>query len=231
MIETKGSELKKLEDVILSLPEKAQAIEVKDKSSLDQAHKMLMYIKGVRKEIDDFCDPNINRLHKAHREAIAQKRTFEQPLVEAEYYIRPQIASYLARLERIRREAEEKRRLEREAADRRAREEEDARLEAAIKAEEKGDLEEAEKILDHEPPVQESFKPQIVIPSKVKLKGFSTRKDWRWELEDFEKVPKEFLVLVINNAKITDYVKAEKEKAKIPGIRIYFKEITVQRNG
>ena len=230
MIETKGTELTKLEAEVFSLPERMKGIRVVDKESLNQAHQEKIYIKKVRKQIADFCDPNINRLHVAHKEAVAQKRIFERPLIEAENYIDPQIASYLAKLEQIRKAAEDKARREREEAERKAKEEEEARLQAAIKAEEKGDLEEADKILDREP-IEKPLAPQTFVPPKVKLKGLSTRTDWLWELVNFAEVPDEWKTIILAAAKITDHVKATRGTAKIPGIRIYSKTITIQRGG
>ena len=222
-----------LEKKVFSLPEKVKEIVVTDKPSLDRAHKALIYIKGVRNEIDDFCDQNIRRLHEAHKEALTQKRKFEQPLIEAENYLKPQISSYLVKLERIRREAEEKARREREAAERRVREEEEARLEKAIKAEEKGNIEEAEKILEREP-IQDPLTQQTVVPFKEKLKGLSVRKTWYWRPEDpegFEGIPREWMILVPHKEKIDAYVKEMKEKAKIKGIRIFSKDTVSQRLG
>ncbi len=226
-------ELEKIKGKLLSLPELAKKIIIKDKKSLDQAHKALLYIKSVRRDINNFCDPNISRLHIAHKEALAQKKKFEQPLIEAEEYISPQIASYLAELDRTRRAAEEKARREREEAERRAREEEEARLEKAIKAEEKGNLEEAEKILEREP-IQDPLTQQTVVPFKEKLKGLSVRKIWYWEPEDpldFEGIPRDWMILVPHKEKIDAYVREMKEKAKIKGIRIFSKDTVSQRLG
>ena len=224
-------ELQKIKGKLLSLPDLVKKIIVKDKTSLDHAHKALMYIKSVRRDINNFCDPNISRLYCAHREALAQKKTFERPLIEAEDYINPQIASYLAELERIRRVAEEKARLEREAALRKVQEEEDARLAEALEAEEKGRHEEADKILD-QAPIQAPPMPQTFVPSKKKLKGLYVRKDWHWEPKDpvgFEGISKEWMILVPHKEKIDAYVKEMKEKAEIEGIRIFSKDTTIQR--
>ena len=225
----RGKKESVLRGVVFGLLERVKKIVVKDKSSLNQAHEALIYIKGIRKQINDFCDPNINRLNLAHKEAILQKKAFQRSAVEAEEYINPQIASYLVKQEQIRKAAEEKARREREEAERKIKEEEEARLEAAIKAEEKGDLEEAEKILDREPPVQDPLTQKTIVPFKVKLQGLSTRTDWKWEEENFKEVPDKFKCLVLDKEKINDHVKALKEKAKIPGIRIYPKTITIQR--
>lgn len=234
MIKTKGTELAKLEAEVFGLPERMKKIRVVDKESLNLAHQEKIYIKKVRKQIADFCDPNINRLHVAHKEAVAQKRAFEHPLIEAENYIDPQIASYLAKLEQIRRAAEEKVRREREEAARKAKEEEDARLEAALKAEEKGNEEEAEAILDHYDPIQEPPTQQTFVPPKEKLRGLSVRKTWKWEPEDplgFEGIPREWMILVPHKEKIDAYVREMKERAKIKGIKIFSKDAVSQRLG
>lgn len=232
MIETKGSELAKLEVVAFGLLERAKAIVVDGPRSLERAHKELVYIKGVRRQINDFCDPNINRLHVAHKESLAQKRVFERGAKEAENHLNPQIASYLRKQEEIRRAAEREAERAREEAEKRAKEEEDARLEKALAAQEEGRLEEAEKILDQEP-VQDTL-PEIVIPPKEKVRGLYVRKDWYWEpedKEDFEGIPREWMRLVPYKERIDSYVKEMKEKAKIEGIRIFSKDITIQRSG
>lgn len=226
----RGKKESVLRGVVFGLLERVKKIVVRDKSSLNQAHEALIYIKGIRKQIDDFCDPNIGRLHMAHKEAILQKKAFQRSAVEAEDYIKPQISSYLVKLEQIRKVAEEKARREREEAERKAKEEEEARLEAAIKAEEKGDLEEAEKILDREP-IQDPLTQKTIVPFKTKLQGLSTRTDWLWELVNFAEVPDEWKTIILAAAKITDHVKATRGTAKIPGIRIYSKTITIQRGG
>lgn len=110
--------IKVLESKALSLPGIVRKIEVKDDESLKRANQALVYIKSVRKEINSFCDKNIKRLNEAHKEALAQKKSFEQPLIEAEKIIKPGIASYMAKLEQERKEEElkEKQKLEAETA-------------------------------------------------------------------------------------------------------------------
>lgn len=215
-METSAQELEKR---ALSLPEKAKAIIVNDDWSLSRANKVLVYIKGIRKEISDFCDPNIDRLHKAHKEALAQKKKFEQPLIEAEGYIKTQIASYMAELERKRREAEE--------AARKAEEErkrlEDEKLRLAIEAEEKGESQKAEEILNEKIP---ETKP-IPIIEKPKLEGVSIRKIPKWRVTDEKLIPREFMM--IDSAKITNLVRATKGEIGIPGIEIYFEDSVASR--
>jgi len=229
---TKGEKLAlvRLEKEVLNLPERVKKIKVKDKPSLDQAYAELVYIKSVRRNIGNFCNPNISRLNVAHKEAVAQKRTFERPLIEAEAHLNPQISSYLAKLEQIRKEAEERARIEREAAERKAREKEGAKLRKAREAEEMGDLKKAKKILDREP-IGVPFVPRVSVPPKEKLQGVSTRRDWKWEAKNFKEVPREFKRLILDDKKITDHVRLFKEKAKIPGIKIFFKDTLLTRLG
>jgi len=93
-----------------------------------KGNQFLLLIKNKQKEINSVFDPMIQKAHEAYKEAISQKKKFENPLREAEGYLN-QIAPYLkAEKERIRREAELKAQREREEAERKAREEEERKL-------------------------------------------------------------------------------------------------------
>lgn len=209
-----------LEKKALSLPEKVKAIEVRDNSSLERANKALIFIKAVRKEISDFCDPNIKRLHEAHKEALVQKKKFEKPLIEAEGYIKSQISSYIAEIERKRREAEE---AVRKAEEERKRIEEE-KLRAVIEAEENGDNQRAEEILNEEIPED---KP-ILIQPKPKLEGISIRKIPKWKIINEKLIPKEFMM--VDSAKITSLVRTTKGEIRIPGIEVYFESSVASRH-
>ncbi len=223
-----------LEKKVNSLPAQARLIVVKDKASLDRGHLALVYIKGLRKEINEHCDPLINSANETHKKTLAQKRIFMAPVIEAEGYLNPQIGSYLGELERIRLEAEEKTRLEKEVAAKKIKDEEDERLKAALKAEEEGKPEEAEKILDREPvqPIHDALTQQAAVPFKTRLQGLHVRKNWKWEPKDpvdFFGIPVNWMKYVPDVEKIDAYVKEHQEKADILGIRIYSKDTVIQR--
>ena len=181
-----------LEQKIEIVPAKAQEIRVTDDKSL-------------LNEVKDTFDPVIKKAHEAHKEALAQKKRHEAPLLKAESYIKNQISGYYAEIERKRREAEERERRRREEEERKRRE--------------------AERILDEqksseiEQPDPEPEPEKEIIPPKPKMEGVSIKTTWKWKVLDEMQVPREFLT--INEKKLNQYVREHKEKAKIPGIHIY----------
>lgn len=102
--------IKELEKKALSIPELAKTIIVKDGETLTRANNALVYIKNLRSQINETFDPIIKKAHEAHKIAVTYKKKTEQPLILAEQYIKPQISSYMAKLERERQEAERKQR-------------------------------------------------------------------------------------------------------------------------
>lgn len=202
-------DLKELEKKTTNLPEKAKEIVVKDDPTLNRANKALLYIKGIRKEINDACDPLIKKTHEAHKEAVAQKKRFEKPLVEAEKYIKQQIAGYVAEIDRKRLEAELEERKRQEAI---------RKEQLAIESTDK------EELSDQEMP---DFTPVATV-SKPQLEGVSIRKDWRWEIVDPLKIPREYLT--IDPIAISQEVNRSKEKTNIPGIRVFQKDTVSVRN-
>lgn len=100
--------VEKLEQKALSIPDKVKTIEVKDNETLNVANRYLLDIKNFRSKIDEFFSPIIKKAHDAHKEALAQKKKIEQPLIDAELYIKHKISSYFRYLEQKKREAERK---------------------------------------------------------------------------------------------------------------------------
>ena len=217
--------LQELEKKVLSLPEMAKEIVITNDDQLYKGNQFLLLIKNKQKEINSVFDPMIQKAHEAHKEALSQKKKFENPLREAEGYLKSQIAPYLAEKERIRREAELKAQREREEAERKAREEEERKLQEAIKAEEEGRIEEAEEILNEE--VAEPILKEQIVPEKTKLEGTFLRRDWKWRASNMEDIPREYLKL--DDIKINQVVRSLKEKAVIPGIEVYYEDNVTSR--
>jgi len=188
-------------------PERAGFIVVNSQNTLNRANDFLKDIKAFLKHLDDFFDENINRLHKAHKEAKAQKTHFEEPPKKALAIVREEIRKYLVGQEKIRREAEEKARQEREK-----------KFEEARELEKEGKKEEAEQIREDETALAPT------LPEVDKAEGTHLRKHWTWEIVDIDKVPKEYFV--IDALKINSIVRGMKSKTNIPGIRA-FQESTI----
>ena len=211
--------IQELKEKQMGLITQAQAIAIADEKSLMEASDALTSIKALLKEIDAFFDGNINRLHKAHREALAQKKAFTTAPLEAERGLKLRIREYLDEQERIRREAEEKAQQEEQARIEAAKRAEEERLVAALKAEEAGDSAKAEEILNEAPPEFKPLPPAPVGPVMPKISGMSTSTIWKFDIVDPAKIPSEFMVP--NFTKIGQVIRATKGTLQIPGIRIY----------
>ncbi len=201
------TQIKQLETTAASFPARATFISVHSQATLDRANEFLKEIIGWEKQVDAFCDPNISRLNKAHKEALAQKATFKEPLKKAKETVREEIKTYLVEQDEIRKEAEEK-----------AREEAEKKFEEARELEKEGKKEEAEQIREKETALA------TPLPPVVKTEGTSLRKHWTWKIEDLEKIPKEYFTL--DELKINSIVRTMQDKTNIPGIRV-FQEPTI----
>lgn len=193
----------------LTVPDRARAIAIKNTDDLLHANDMLLNIKALRKEIASVFDPIIEKAHNAHKEALAQKKKAEEPLVEAEGIIKPRIASYMEEQERIKKAEEERLRQEALKA------EEERRLAEAVQLEKEGHKEEAEQVLQ-EPVI---IPPPIVENTTPKLNGTSIRQIWKFRIVNPAKIPHDFMTPDL--VKIGGYVRSMKQNAKIPGIEVY----------
>lgn len=177
----------------------------------------LREINGLRKEIGATFDPIIEQAHRAHKEAINQKKRHEEPLAQAERVIRGALAAYDA--EQDRKKREEERRLQAEAR----KLEEERRLAEAVEAEQSGDQEQAEQIIAA--PVYVA--PVVLAKETPKVDGVSFRDVWKFDIIDPDAVPREYLTP--DEKKIGGVVRALKGAAKIPGVRVYSEKTTAFR--
>lgn len=207
-------ETKDIETRALSVPEQAKLAHIIDNQTYERAAGILLTIKDIRKEIDATFDPIVKKAHEAHKEAVAQKKRVEAPLVEAEGILKPRIAAFHAEQERKRQQEEN--RLREEGRKR----EEEERLQAAIQAEQDGVHEEVEAILE-----SPQFIPAAVVPSSTpKVAGISMRKVWKFRIVNPVAIPRQYLIP--DEKAIGSVVRSLGERAKIPGIEIYFETNT-----
>lgn len=220
-IEAKAEEVKK---VTSALPEKYRAeIKIVDQASLDYANQALLQVKKIRKRISEIFDPIIEDTRKAWKTALAKKAEVDKPAEEAEDYIKGKIGSYYKELDQRRREAEEE---ERRRQEEQKKKEEEA-LKKALEAQEKGDLQEAAKIIEEAVIPEASPQPIIKPEEPVATAGIRTWDDWRWRLKDISKVP--IAYLQVNDKMITAEVKRSKEGTNIPGIEVYVEKVVAAK--
>lgn len=203
-------EIIEVNTLALTVPEQAKAIAaITNNDDYVKAGNILLTIKEIRKKIEATFKPIKQKFDAAKKEVLDQEKAADKPLIEAEMYIKPLIAGYLAEQERIRKAEEEK--LREEAR----KQEEDRRLQEAVAAEQNGNKEEAEAII--EAPVQA---PPVVVPKTVpKVEGISMRENWKFRIVDEKKIPRDFLK--VDEVKIGQYVRAMKSAGNIPGVEIY----------
>lgn len=93
---------------------------------------------------------------------------------------------------------------------------------AAAKAEAEGRERAAEKLEQRAQQVVEEYVPPPEAPS-----GISTREVWRFEVTDPAQVPREYMS--VDERKIGAVVRALKNQAGIPGVRVWCEQVVVAR--
>lgn len=151
----------------------AKAFKIAAAPQYQEAGERLKAIMALKKKIADTFDPHIERAHKAHKELVAEKKSHETPLLEAEGHIKRAMLGYQQDQERIRREAEAK--VQEEA--RKEREKLEARAAAAAA---KGKTEKAEALQV----AAASVVTPIIAPTTPKVAGISTRTTYKATVVD-----------------------------------------------
>ena len=145
----------------------------------------------------------------AKKEVLDQEKLADAPLAKAEAIIKPRIAQWSAEQEKIRL-AEEKR-LQEIAR----KEEEERQIDAAVHAEQSGNKEEAEQII--EAPVY--VPPVVLAKTTPKVAGISLTKQWKYRIVDESKIPRQYMIP--NESMIGSIVRNSKGVIIIPGVEIY----------
>lgn len=162
-----------IEQRALSVPEQARTLKIIDDLTYQRGVQIRNIIKDIRKQINATFDPIIAKANATHKEACAQKKKVEAPLVEGENIINPALAAYDTEIERKR--MAEQRRLEEEAKKRA----EDEQIAAAEHAEKQGDKVAAEAIISA--PVEVA---PIIQPVAPRPDGISYREYWSAQVTD-----------------------------------------------
>ena len=204
-----GQQINEVTTLALSVPEQAKQISIKTMDDYVRAGEIMLTIKAIRKKITETFKPIKQKMDAAKQEVLDQERAADAPLKEAESILSPQIIAWNREQERLRQEEEN--RLREEAR----KQEEERRLQEAILAEQHGQKEEAEAIM--ETPVQVA---PVVVPKSVpKVSGMSIRENWKFRITNEKLIPREYLK--VDEVKIGQVVRALKSATNIPGIEVY----------
>jgi len=204
-----GKQIQEVNALALSVPDQAKQISIKTMDDYVRAGEIMLTIKAIRKKITDTFKPIKQKMDAAKQEVLDQERAADAPLKEAESWLSPQIITWNREQERIRQEEEARLR---EIA---RKEEEERQLQEAILAEQSGQKEEAEAIMDA--PVQAA---PVVVPKSVpKVAGMSIRDNWKFRITNEKLIPREYLK--VDEVKIGQVVRAMKSAANIAGVEVY----------
>jgi len=91
----------KINDELPTVLSRCKAIYVTDDPSYREAVASLVSVKSLRKEIASVFDPAIKSASDAHKRVIALKKQAEVGLVEAEAYLKDQVAKYQDHIENL----------------------------------------------------------------------------------------------------------------------------------
>lgn len=203
------TEIEQVKSEALEIPEQAQAVNIVDSATYQEAGNILVAIKGIRKKINATFDPIIKAAHTTHKEAVAQKKTAEAPLVEAENIIKPALGAWDTQQENIRLEEERKRQAQARKA------EEERQLAEAVALEEQGEKEAADEVMAE--PVHVA---PVIIPKTVpKVQGISYQVRWKFRITDESKIPRGYLTP--DTVKIGQAARMMKGACDIPGVQTY----------
>ena len=129
----------------LTLKSQAQAIKVISKESYVTAGELGKGMKALRARVVEYFKPLKDAANKAHKVLTTKEAEELKPIDEAIKILADSMDTFNAEQERIRKAAQDKIRAEKEAI---AAKEREKLLAQAIKAEEKGNIEKAETLLD-----------------------------------------------------------------------------------
>lgn len=203
-----------VEKLVPAVVSQANQITVTDADDYEIACSFLTLIATRKKQVGETFDPIVQKAHETHKESIAQRDKFLGPLNLAEMDVKNKVTNWRLEEDRKRR-AEENRlaaQLKKEADDR-------AAAEAAL-LEASGEKELAEMVRQE---AAEAPPPVVVVaPTVPKQDGITKRVNWRFEVTDESKVPRE--LMEPSDVKIGAVVRSQKGLANIPGVRVWSEE-------
>lgn len=163
-----------LEPEVKSLTVQAATFVIQNNDHYVAAGELRQVIKNVRQKVAETFGPIIAKAFAAHKEAVSQRKKFDEPLDGAERNVK-------ALMIRWEQEQERKRQLEQARLDAEAKKKaDDEALELAATLQAAGATEAAEEILENPPQP-----PPTVLPKTTpKIEGFSHRRIYNATVKD-----------------------------------------------
>jgi len=237
-----------------TLAAEVQALQVVDDATFQHAADLSRRLAGWIKTAEDFFRPIRESAHKAWKTAVDREKSVVDPKKALKATLGERMAAYEQEMERRRREAEEAARREQERLEAEARaqaeaeakrlrdEAEERVLQDAIAAEEAGD-EQAVDFLLEEPvyvppaaPPAPVFVPPVAVP-KPQAKGISFTTTWSAKLDNLEALVQAaakgdkvaLSCLTFDQVRANALARSLKEHLSIPGVRAVSSRTTATR--
>lgn len=242
-----------LETQAAAIAQQIPLIAITDQRSFEAAVLDRVEIKRRLAKIEEVMGPICATAHAAWKMATAKRETLRAPFLEADRAYSRAMGAYEVEQARIRHEAEEAAQRERERAvqaerERVAAEErrlkieaEDQRLAEAAAAEQRGDSETAQRLIDAPvatPVVQARpvFVPAPPAPPPPVASGVSFRDTWTAEVTDLMALvqavatgAQPITLLAPNLPALNQLARALKGAMNVPGVRAHHERIAAQR--
>lgn len=184
-------------------------VEVKDKQDLEKATDKLRIIQNLRKQVNEYWGELIKAAHSTWKNLNNKKKEMLRPIETVENVLKEKINVYLDEEEKKRQGIQAKIKADIQ------------KQREIIKAEmEKETGEEQKEILEMQ---ADLISQNIVLPQKNEK--ISQRYVYDYEVTDESKIPREYLM--INEIKIKQKIREQKEDTKIPGIKVIKKRILI----
>jgi predicted nucleic acid-binding protein len=182
--------------------QQAAGLDVIDQETYNQAAELTKAVKSLLKEVDSEFNEPVNQAHKLHKTLLAKKAKYADPLKKLEKDLKSKMTRWYV--------AEEQRRREEE---RKAQEEQERQAEELRKL----------GIDDAADEVQSS--PTEV--AEIDKFGISYQTYYSFEITDPALIPREYLT--VDTVKIGQVVRALKDQANIPGVKVVEEKRSVVR--
>jgi hypothetical protein len=180
-----------------------QDFAIQTQDDMNRAAGMRQELKDRQKAITGFLEPHIKAAHEAHKSLTSRREELLKPFEDAEKVLNGKMVDW---------QTEEDARIAKEQKEA----DDEAVLEAAAEAQESGNKELSEAILEGD----------VVVAAapveKQKTNGVTFSVTYDYEVVDEDKIPREYLMP--NDKAIKAMVKAKKDKTMIPGIKVFPKK-------
>lgn len=201
------------EEVTL-IEKKAKQTVIQTDDDFAEAGNTVKAVKAAQKKVDEYWEPMRESTYSAYKTVMAHKKQMSDPLKNAEKILKYKMSDYQVRMEKKRREEEEKLR-------EMARKELSIKLAEAAEAEASGDAFGAEYAMAEAEALDTMAETVHVAKTVTQVDGIRQAKTWAIKNIDLSKLPDEFEGVVIRPADekaIMRIIKESKGNVSIPGV-------------